>query len=265
MSRWTIPSLEQALDRCRQRNAEGIACTIHLLDEYTRNIEEAEELLHQYSALTATLGRERIRGGISLKLTSVGAMVDRERTAEWALDLARWAWDHQVDFEIDMEGRGLVPFTLKTALSIRESGQPVVLALQAYLNRSRVDLDQMIAAGITPRLVKGAYQGDVGGFEAIEDRFKEFAETLLEKRQPFHVGTHDPALLSWLKTRLEGERDRVRFGFLMGLSDQTKLGMAEEGWQVSEYIPIGTRNSPYTFRREQYLRDLDRQGRSPAP
>jgi proline dehydrogenase len=62
-----------------------------------------------------------------------------------------------------------------------------------------------------------------------------------------------------------GRRDRVTFGFLMGLADQTKLEMATDGWQVSEYVPFGREPGPYVARRERYLRELEQQQRSPVP
>jgi proline dehydrogenase len=61
------------------------------------------------------------------------------------------------------------------------------------------------------------------------------------------------------------QRDHLTFGFLMGLSDQTKLRLARQGWQVSEYVPFGSDPVPYVARRERYLRELREQDRSPAP
>ncbi|MDD1678983.1 MAG: proline dehydrogenase family protein [Methanomicrobiales archaeon] len=266
MPRWTEHSVNTALQRCKQRNSEGITCIVHLLDEYTRDQRVAEDLAGQYSTLIGTLSSERIEGGISIKLTSLGSLVDRELAEKLALDLAREAHLHRVGFEIDMEGKGHVEYTLETARSVRKQGSPVVLALQAYLDRSRDDLLRIQEAGIIPRLVKGAYQGDVSEFETIENRFRDLAEVLLETQNPFHVGTHDPFLLSWLRQRLgENHRNLVRFGFLMGLSDVTKQSMASDRWEVSEYIPIGEEGSAYIARRERYLNELRNLGRDPAP
>jgi proline dehydrogenase len=265
MSRWIEHSESGALNRCRQRNSEGIFCTVHLLDEFTRDWEVATRLAGQYATLIENLDREGIRGGISLKLTSLGALVNGNLARELARNLAREARQHQVGFEIDMEGKGLVDQTIETALSIRSADLPVVLALQAYLDRSLNDLERIQEAGITPRLVKGAYGGDIRGFESIQNRFRDLAEVLLQRQLPFHVGTHDPLLLSWLRQRLGERRNLVRFGFLMGLSDSTKQSMARDGWSVSEYIPVGKERNAYIRRRERYLTELQTLGRQPAP
>jgi proline dehydrogenase len=265
MSRWTVNSVEDAQSRCRQRNTEGISCTLHLLDEYTKDSKAVANLAGTYSTLIETLAQEKIQGGISIKLTSLGALVDENLARKMALDLALQAAQYQVGFEIDMEGKGLIEFTIQTALSIRKHGPPVVLALQAYLDRSRDDLHRILEGGIIPRLVKGAYRGDVSEFETIENRFKDLAGELLEAQSPFHVGTHDLPLLSWLQGRLGERQNLVRFGFLMGLSDFTKESMARDGWAVSEYIPIGEAGNAYISRRERYLTELRHLERDPAP
>jgi hypothetical protein len=140
----------------------------------------------------------------------------------------------------------------------------VVLALQAYLDRSPQDLHRIREGGIIPRLVKGAYTGDVSGFEHIQERFRTLVTSMREVPHPFHVGTHDPDLLSWLRT-LNDPPGEVTFGFLMGLSDITKRSIAREGWRVSEYLPIGREGGAYISRRERYLAELRRLGRDPAP
>jgi proline dehydrogenase len=265
MSRWTVNSIEEAQARCQQKNKEGIYCILHLLDEYTQEREAATILAGQYSTLIESLAKEKIAGGISVKLTSLGALADKSLSEKLTLDLAQQARQQQVGFEIDMEGKGLADFTLATALSCREQGSPVVLALQAYLDRSRDDLRFLQEGGITPRLVKGAYQGDVSGYETVEERFKVLAGELLDEQIPFHVGTHDPLLLSWLRQRLGDRRNLVRFGFLMGLSDYTKQSMAADGWAVAEYIPIGDGGKAYIARRERYLTELRHLEKDPAP
>ncbi len=260
-----METVEDALNHCRQRNAQGISCTLHLLDEYIRDPHAARDLAQQYSTLIDSMEGGTVDGSISIKLTSLGALADTDLARQLALDLAVQAEQHRMGFEIDMEGRGLIDVTLDTALFIRRQGHAVVLALQAYLERSRNDTHLLLDAGVIPRLVKGAYAGDVSGFVPIEKQFQNLAADLLDSQTMFHVGTHDPLLLSWLKERLGDRKERVKFGFLLGLADHTKESMAQEGWDVSEYIPIGKEGVAYISRREQYLSELARRGRNPAP
>jgi proline dehydrogenase len=122
-----------------------------------------------------------------------------------------------------------------------------------------------VAEGIRVRLVKGAYLGDTRDFAEIGRRTEEDARILKELRAPFSLGTHDPDLIGGIRREFEGERDLVEFGFLKGLSDETKVALAGGGWSVSEYVPFDPGGEGYLLRRERYLRELTSAGRAPAP
>ena len=79
---------------------------------------------------------------------------------------------------------------------------------------------------------------------------------------PFSVGTHDPDLIAWL---VQDTPRTVEFGFLMGLSDETKHWLAKKGRAVAEYVPFGEEAGAYVARREAYLEKLAAEGRSPVP
>ena len=164
-----------------------------------------------------------------------------------------------------MEGRPLVDNTLISAIDLAREGEPVTLALQAYLDRTPGDLAACIDAGVTVRLVKGAYGGDISDFTAIQERFRTHAETLMNAGIPFCAGTHDPELIDWLKDGMRNRKNHIEFGFLKGLADGAKIEMSREGWKVAEYIPFGPGGKAYYQRREQYLETLSRLGRAPVP
>jgi proline dehydrogenase len=168
-------------------------------------------------------------------------------------------------FEIDMEGRGLVNYTLDVALQCAQESVPPALALQAYLDRTPGDLQKVIEHKIKPRIVKGTYVGDITKFEDVQERFKVLVEIGIPSGVPFSVGTHDPELIGWLKRKMENERDGIEFGFLKGLSDATKIDLANAGWRVAEYVPFGSNKLAYEARRLKYLKELDDLGRVPLP
>jgi proline dehydrogenase len=123
----------------------------------------------------------------------------------------------------------------------------------------------LLRKGIRPRLVKGAYPGDVDDFQKVQDRLKGLVEMALDAKRPFCLATHDPVVLGWALQRAPKDKEIVEFGFLMGLSDLTKTKLAARGWAVSEYVPFGSRRSAYEARRLKYLRELSALGRAAAP
>lgn len=263
--RWTLPDSEGAVEWCRTRNEQGIRCIIDILGGYGRNPDQVRQSADAYLVTARAIHRYGLDASLSVKLTTLGAVLDRAFCQRTALLILREARDLSVGFEIDIESRGLVGFTLDTAHICAAEGHPVTLTLQAYLDRTPADLAEMVTHGIRPRLVKGAYTGDTDSFEEIQQRFKELVDLLLASGSPFSIGTHDPELIEWAQKRCTGEKERVEFSFLKGLADRTKMTMVRSGWRVAEYVPVGAYSTPYKARRMKYLRELDRLGRRPAP
>jgi proline dehydrogenase len=263
--RWTLPDLSSALARCEEQTLNGISCTLHVLDEYARTPQEADTVSVAYQKAISGIAARGLNASVSVKLSSLGALHNGDAAMERMLALCREAESNRVGFEIDMEGRGLVGAAIEAAGLCRKGNIPVTLALQAYLYRSTGDLRILLALGITPRFVKGAYHGDITDFTGIEERFLDLVKEAHRYEVPFHIGTHDPVLLQEIRHLAADRKDRVHFGFLFGLADRTKKEMSAEGWQVSEYIPYGTGAEAYVARRDRYLRELGSLGRKPVP
>jgi proline dehydrogenase len=261
-NRWALPDLDRALAWCSVRNLQHIACTIHVLDEYTQNREEVDAVTAAYRETMAGISENSLDAAISIKLSSLGALFDSDLALERAYELCREAYKSGAGFEIDMEGRDLVGPAIEAASICRRKSLPVILALQAYLYRTPGDLRLLLALGVIPRFVKGAYLGDVEDFSEIQPRLLDLVREAARCEVSFHVGTHDPALLPEIRSLMADHRDRVTFGFLMGLADRTKQEMAADGWKVSEYVPFGKDAGPYIARRERYLRELEKAGRA---
>jgi proline dehydrogenase len=221
--------------------------------------------MDEYLNSARDIGKLKLNASITVKLTALGALFDRKGCEDRVLELYRSASGIGAGFEIDMEGKDLVQFTLDTALACADGGGSVTLALQAYLDRTADDLKVAMENGIRPRLVKGAYLGDTSDFEEIQERFKKLAETVFDKRRTILIGTHDPELVDWVRGITGTNKKMVEFGFLKGLADMTKVDLANNGWIVSEYIPFGKNSEAYDGRRLRYLEELKKLGRAPLP
>ncbi|MCG7855191.1 MAG: proline dehydrogenase family protein [Methanoregulaceae archaeon] len=261
-NRWALPDLDRALSWCSERNRQKIACTLHVLDEFTRTREEVDTITAAYRETINGISTQGLDAAIPIKLSSLGALFDGDLTLERTYDLCREANTSGVGFEIDMEGRDLVGAAIEAAALCGRKNLPVTLALQAYLYRTPGDLRLLLALGVVPRFVKGAYLGDMEDFPEIQTRLLDLVREAARFEVSFHVGTHDPELLPEIRSLMEDHRDRITFGFLMGLADRTKQEMAADGWKVSEYVPFGKDAGPYVARRERYLRELENAGRT---
>ncbi len=264
-TRWALPDLDSTVQWCKMRNDQKIKCTVDILGPYARTEEQVNKSVEGYKDFIQVIKGEELNASLSLKLSTLGITFDREMCRRNVLDICREAYGKGVAVDIDMEGWSFVKFTIDTAIMCAKEGYPLTLALQSYLERTSSDIMLVLDQGIRVRLVKGAYSGDLGDFDEIQDRFKSLAEVLFESGKPFTIGTHDPDLIEWIKGKAGANKKMVEFGFLKGFSDLTKVEMAKNGWKVLEYVPFGNMGSSYEARRLNYLKRLERLGRKPAP
>ncbi len=264
-NRWTLSNWQSTVNWCRKRASQSIRCIIDVLGENAKDEEEAGRFVDEYKSVIRSIAELGLRASPTIKPTALGANFDKELCLDNILELHTEASLNRIPLEMDMEGAPLVDFTLNSAYGIPQEAYPLTLALQAYLNRSTDDLYSLLDREINVRLVKGAYAGDVDLFSFVQERFKFLFIILMDSKRPFSVGTHDPELISWIKEKMTDRKDQMEFGFLMGLADDTKIQLVEEGWKVSEYIPFGSEREAYEVRRNRYLKNLEKNGRAPAP
>jgi proline dehydrogenase len=263
--RWALPDLASALGWVRRRKGQGIRGTLALLGEYARNGDEARAGVEENIACIAAIASQGIDASLSVKPSGIGGLFGRDAALANLLRIAREAGQKGVPLELDMEGKGMVDLTLAAALESRKETPAVTVALQSYLRRTPEDIRRMVSGGVRVRLVKGAYLGDITDPAEIRRLTKDDVLVLKGLRAPLSLGTHDPDLIAWAEGEFRDVRDLIEFGFLLGLSEGTKIRLAAEGWRVSEYVPFGPGGEGYVTRRERYLRELAASGRAPAP
>src|SRR4030095_11413398 len=150
-------TFDQMLDAARTTAGEGIKSVFTRLGENVKDLGEADAVARHYVE-----GIHRIRAlnldcEPSIKLTQLGLDIDRELAYGHLRDLAA-AWHAAGNYLwIDMEQSPYVDMTLTLTKRLREEFPRVGVCLQAYLFRTREDLEDITSSGIGVRLVKGAY------------------------------------------------------------------------------------------------------------
>jgi proline dehydrogenase len=238
---------------------------LDILGPYSRDRAQAARSARAYVLSARAIEKQRLKASFAVKLSTLGAVFDRELCRRKLMSICAAASRRKVSIEMDMEGKSLVEFYIRCAIEAADRGYPVTLALQSYLDRTPGDLEEVVESGVRLRLVKGAYLGDTEDFEEIQRRLKSLASRLSKAGVAFSIGTHDPEIIDWAKTTFAGEKGTMEFGFLKGLSDETKISLAREGWCVAEYVPFGREGNAYISRRLHYLDRLQALGRKPAP
>lgn len=248
-----------ALDAAASFAGAGLGSVLTALGERVTTRADAEAVRRQYADVLDAVSARGLPTHLSVKLTHLGLEVDRELCAD-ALDaLAERAAGAGAMLWIDMEESPYVDATLELYRRARERHARVGVCLQAYLRRTPADLESLLAAGGSVRLVKGAYREPPAiAFPRKADTdaaYLALARRMLAAAaptQPQVFGTHDLSLLE--RVRAHAASARVPPGawevhMLYGIRSAQQRALAAGGVAVRVLISYGTHWFPWYVRR----------------
>jgi proline dehydrogenase len=254
-------TFDSAIARGRRLVDQGIRATFDLLGEDVKDAASAGR--------TAEANREMLRlipdpleRNVSIKLTNFGLDVSAELCLELSASVVEAARGRNGFVRIDMEGSAHTQKTLDVFRRLRATFDNVGIALQAYLHRTREDVEECVRQGDSVRLCKGAYKEPASiawtDMREIRESFRRSAELLLLKGRRPALATHDESLIehALALARAGGmSSDRFEFQMLLGLRPRRWQELAAEGHAVRVYIPYGTHWLPYFQRRLRERRE----------
>lgn len=250
-------TIEDAIEACRQLEAQGLRLTLDYLGESVKTLDEAHEATRQYVRLLDTIVAAGIERNVSLKLTHLGIDVDRATCVDNLRRILEPAGRHGFFVRIDMENSPYTARTLEIFDTLWEQEyRHLGVALQAYLFRTEQDVRRMNALGARVRLVKGAYKEppsiaytDKADTDAA---FVRLARLLLDEGTYPAIATHDERLIDAVKAYAAERsltRDRFEFQLLYGIRRDLQASLVAEGYRVRVYVPFGREWFPYFMRR----------------
>jgi proline dehydrogenase len=144
------------------------------------------------------------------------------------------------------------------------------VVIQAYLYRSKTDLDELCTQKTRVRLCKGAYKEPARVAFPIKDdvdhNYDLLARHLLEQARSDGVlgspdglvpplpafATHDERRIASIKAWLQDNplpSGAVEFQMLYGIRRDLQAALVREGYPVRVYVPFGSHWYPYLMRR----------------
>jgi proline dehydrogenase len=249
-------TLDDALAVARKLNQEGITVTLDHLGESVTSLEEAASARDVYLRTLDAIHRNGIQGNVSLKLTQFGMDHSYPQTLANVEQLVRRASELDNFVRVDMESSDYTDRTLELVRDLFARHRAVGVVIQAYLHRSRADVEALNAAGIRVRLCKGAYlEPPSVAFPSkadVDRNFLELTELLLEKGAYAGIATHDETIIEKVKQFATGRnlpRDRFEFQMLYGIRRDLQRQLVSQGWRLRLYVPFGRAWYPYYMRR----------------
>ena len=250
-------TIDEAIEASRSIQAEGLHLTLDYLGESVRTPEEADAATREYVRLLNVIVASGIERNISLKLTQLGASIDRATCVDNLRRILEVAGRHDFFVRIDMEDSAWTQMTLDIFETLwQQDYRNIGLALQAALYRTEQDVRRMNELGARLRLVKGAYkEPKTVAYQRkadVDAAFVRLMQLLLDSGNYPAIATHDPAMIDATTSHARQHgigKDRFEFQMLYGIRRDLQGTLAAEGYGMRLYIPFGREWFPYFMRR----------------
>lgn len=250
-------TVDEMVEVVKRLNAEGFLATVDILGEFAKSTERAEAAAEKYLQTMDAMVARGLKAKISVKLTQMGLLLDKEHCYSIMERLLAKAEEQQSFVRIDMEDSSVTSDTLDIYYRLREKfGDRVGPVIQAYLRRSLQDVHRLAEHESNVRLCKGIYveSRDIAykDGQIINDNYARLLEVLLESGSYVGIATHDERLV-WRATeiidRLGLKPDRYEFQMLLGVDEELRNIIRDAGHRLRVYVPFGKRWYAYSLRR----------------
>ena len=229
----------------------------NLVGENIQSAEKIETICETYAELLDRFSDSDF--SISLKLSSIGLDHECKSTVENLTKLVQSASINKQMIRLDMEDSRYTDQTIEVCKSIHNDYPGSIgITLQANLNRTERDLEDLKRNGISIRLVKGAYlendQIAITDMNQIRQRFLEYSKLLIADSNVKHsIATHDEPILDSIS--LNSEMKNHRFEFLYGVRRDLQRRFNNSN-EVGLYMPFGEEWVSYTYRRLKEFKNI---------
>ena len=229
----------------------------NLVGENIQSAEKIETICETYAELLDRFSDSDF--SISLKLSSIGLDHEYKSTIENLTKLVQSASINKQMIRLDMEDSKYTDQTIEVCKSIHNDYPGSIgITLQANLNRTERDLEDLKKNGISIRLVKGAYfendQIAITDMNQIRQRFLEYSKLLIADSNVKHsIATHDEPILNSIS--LNSEMKNHRFEFLYGVRRDLQRRFINSN-EVGLYMPFGEEWVSYTYRRLKEFKNI---------
>jgi proline dehydrogenase len=249
--------IASAIRAVRDLNRQGMSATLDFLGEDVLERDAAMRQRDVYIEMLDAIAGSGVDSNVSVKLTAMGLLVDENFAFENLEAVVEHALGNTDPFvRIDMEGSSVTEATLRIFSQAYSRHKNVGPVLQAYLKRTRHDVEHAIELGARVRLCKGAYseppQIAYQKMPQIRANYLELARDLLERGNYPGIATHDHRLISAVK-QFTGERSiskqSFEFQMLYGCRPRVQREIVAQGYRLRVYVPFGTHWAGYFYRR----------------
>ncbi len=249
------PELEDAVRLTKQLNAQGVMTTIDVLGEFVSNIEETIHFRNLAIKVLEAIDSHKLDANLSLKLTQMGLKLSKSLCLDNIEKIFKRAEELGIFVRIDMEDSTCTDDTLEIYRNYRDEFN-IGTVLQAYMRRTRDDIEKLSDGKLNFRLCKGIYDEPrriaYKEKDIVRDNFIYCLETLFKKKAYVGIATHDEYLVFHAERLIREyglKRDEYEFQMLLGVDEELRSIILNNGHRLRVYVPFGKDWLPYSIRR----------------
>jgi proline dehydrogenase len=249
-------TIETAINLVKDFNSKGIYATLDVLGESVKNEEEAKNAFANAMNVFDAIVNNNLKANLSVKPTQLGLAINEVLAYEHILKLVRRANEIDNFVRIDMEDSPYTDATIDIYKKIFESYDNVGIVLQAYLKRTYNDTVILNKLGTDYRLCKGIYIETASiaykSKQSVRDNYIKVLETMLKNGNYVGIATHDEYLINEayrLIKELQIPKDKFEFQMLLGVREDLRDKINNDGYKIRVYVPFGKDWYPYSIRR----------------
>jgi len=255
-------TMEDAMRVSKDLNNKKILVTLDVLGEFIKNLEEAEANKKEYLHLIEIAQKNGIDGNFSLKPTSFGLLIDKEKCYDHIREIVSKAASYNNFIRIDMEDSPCTDMEIELFRRLKkEFPKNVGLVIQAYLRRTYSDIEKMLdlnseSTPLNYRLCKGIYVEPEAiafkKYEEINAHYLEDLELMFKNKIFAGIATHDKPLIDGAYKLIEKynvPKNMYEFQMLYGVTPKLRESIVNDGHTMRVYVPFGKQWFGYSTRR----------------
>ena len=248
---------DEMLLNVQKLNNKGYDVAIDILGEHVTTEQEATEIAERYANLYDRIASQQLNANLSIKLSHIGQDLGYDVVKSNLMILVNAAKKHNNFLRLDMENSPYTSETINLYKKAFEDYSNVGIVLQAYMHRSKDDLDKLANEKFNVRICKGIYieSEDIAfrDYQKIRDNYIVLVQQALIKGAYVGIASHDEYLIDklylWIKEN-QIPTTQYEFQILHGVPMEKKLQqLIKEGNKVRVYVPYGDNWYDYSVRR----------------
>ena len=250
-------NLNDAIEAAKKLKEQKLGTVFTYLGENLNNISEAIAVKDYYIDILKKISLADINAETSLKLTQLGLDISFEKSIDFFEEIAAKAKEQNNFVWIDIEGSRYTQVTIDFYNQVHKKFNNTGLCLQAYLFRTRNDIENNLDNSASIRLVKGAYREppEVAYQKKsdVDENYLKIAEMLLQQslnsERRIVFGTHDLRIINHIiQTAGKLKINELEFHLLYGIKKVEQAKLAQD-YIVKTLISYGESWFPWYMRR----------------